>query len=80
MWTLHVKFLIKHFRRIDEDLCFMLDLIGIVQFKPTYVPKTLDTRLEGFLVGFLQNDSHPTFSTNDSHPSNHQRKNLCVLL
>ncbi len=53
--------------------------LGIVQFKPTYVPKTLDTRLEGFLVGFLQNDSHLTFSTNNSHPSNYQRKNLSVL-
>jgi hypothetical protein len=30
MWILHVKFLIKYFRMIDENLCFMPDLIQII--------------------------------------------------
>jgi len=32
--------------------------------KPTYVQKTLDTRLEGSSIGFLQNESHPFNNAN----------------
>jgi hypothetical protein len=30
MWILHAKFLMKHFRGIDEDFCFMPNLIKII--------------------------------------------------